>query len=346
MKFSALQLSEILQGTIEGDAEVCVDRLAKIEEGTPGSVSFLANPKYTHYIYSTKASVVIVANDFRPCEKVSATLVRVENPYTAFTTLLEFYDKYLRSLKTGTEQPSFQAEDAVLGENLYLGAFSYVGSKAEIGDDVKIYPQAYIGENVKIGRGTVVYAGVKIYPGTVIGENCTLHAGAVIGSDGFGFAPQMDGTYKKIPQTGIVVIEDNVEIGANTTIDRATMGSTVIRKGTKLDNLIQVAHNVEIGENTVVAAQAGIAGSTKIGEGCSIGGQVGLSGHIRIGKHSRIAAQAGVISDVKEGSTLIGAPAFDHKDYMKSYVVFRKLPNLARRIEEINAKLGGNNKQL
>ena len=315
MKFSALQLSEILQGTIEGDAEVCVDRLAKIEEGTPGSVSFLANPKYTHYIYSTKASVVIVANDFRPCEKVSATLVRVENPYTAFTTLLEFYDKCLRSLKTGTEQPSFQAEDAVLGENLYLGAFSYVGSKAEIGD-VKIYPQAYIGENVKIGRGTVVYAGVKIYPGTVIGENCTLHAGAVVGSDGFGFAPQMDGTYKKIPQTGIVVIEDNVEIGANTTIDRATMGSTVIRKGTKLDNLIQVAHNDEIGANTVMAAQVGIAGSTKIGEWCMFGGQVGIAGHIHIGNKVNLGAQSGVPSNIKDGSQLIGTPPMDPKQYL------------------------------
>lgn len=342
MKFAASQIGEILQGTIEGDATVLVDRLAKIEEATEGAITFLANPKYTHYIYTTGASVVIVSDTFVPSEPVRPTLIRVGNPYTAFTVLLEFYEKYLRSLKNGIEQPSFQSPEAKLGDQVYLGAFSYVGAGAVIGDEAKIYPQVYIGENVVIGRGTVIYPGARIYRDTRIGDNCIVHAGAVLGADGFGFAPQADGSYKKIPQTGNVILEDDVEIGANTTIDRSTMGSTVIRKGTKLDNLIQVAHNVEIGSNTAIAAQAGIAGSSKIGQGCVIGGQVGIAGHLHIGDRTTIAAQSGVIADIAGGSTVMGAPSFDHKDYIKSYVIFRKLPKLAQRIERINKKLEEN----
>lgn len=342
MKFAASQIGEILQGTIEGDATVLVDRLAKIEEATEGAITFLANPKYTHYIYTTGASVVIVSDTFVPSEPVRPTLIRVGNPYTAFTVLLEFYEKYLRSLKNGIEQPSFQSPEAKLGDQVYLGAFSYVGAGAVIGDQAKIYPQVYIGENVMVGRGTVIYPGARIYRDTRIGDNCIVHAGAVLGADGFGFAPQADGSYKKIPQTGNVILEDDVEIGANTTIDRSTMGSTVIRKGTKLDNLIQVAHNVEIGSNTAIAAQAGIAGSSKIGQGCVIGGQVGIAGHLHIGDRTTIAAQSGVIADIAGGSTVMGAPSFDHKDYIKSYVIFRKLPKLAQRIERINKKLEEN----
>lgn len=342
MKFAASQIGEILQGTIEGDATVCVDRLAKIEEATEGSITFLANPKYTHYIYTTGASVVIVSKDFVPSAPVSATMIRVKDPYTSFTTLLEFYENYLKSLKNGIEQPSFQAHDLKMGQNVYLGAFSYIGEGVVLGDDVKIYPQVYIGDHVKIGRGTVIYAGARIYRGTQIGADCIVHAGAVLGADGFGFAPQADGSYKKIPQTGNVVLEDCVEIGANTTVDRSTMGSTVIRKGTKLDNLIQIAHNVEVGQNTAIAAQTGVAGSSKIGAGCIIGGQVGIAGHLHIGDRTTIAAQSGVIADIAAGATVMGSPSFDHKEYVKSYVVFRKLPKLARRIEQINKKLEEN----
>lgn len=342
MKFTASQIGEILQGTIEGDDAVCVDRLAKIEEATEGSITFLANPKYTHFIYSTGASVVIVSKDFVPSAPVPATMIRVEDPYTSFTTLLEFYENYLKSLKSGIEQPSFQAADLKMGQNIYLGAFSYIGEGVVLGDDVKIYPQVYIGDHVTIGRGTVIYAGVRIYRDTHIGADCIVHAGAVLGADGFGFAPQADGSYKKIPQTGNVVLEDCVEIGANTTVDRSTMGSTVIRKGTKLDNLIQIAHNVEVGQNTAIAAQTGVAGSSKIGAGCVIGGQVGIAGHLHIGDRTTIAAQSGVIADIAAGATVMGSPSFDHKDYVKSYVVFRKLPKLARRIEQINKKLEEN----
>ena len=319
-----------------------MDRLAKIEEATEGSITFLANPKYTHFIYSTGASVVIVSKDFVPSAPVPATMIRVENPYTSFTTLLEFYENYLKSLKSGIEQPSFQAADLKMGQNIYLGAFSYIGEGVVLGDDVKIYPQVYIGDHVTIGRGTVIYAGVRIYRDTHIGADCIVHAGAVLGADGFGFAPQADGSYKKIPQTGNVVLEDCVEIGANTTVDRSTMGSTVIRKGTKLDNLIQIAHNVEVGQNTAIAAQTGVAGSSKIGAGCVIGGQVGIAGHLHIGDRTTIAAQSGVIADIAAGATVMGSPSFDHKDYVKSYVVFRKLPKLARRIEQINKKLEEN----
>lgn len=344
MKFAASQIGEILQGTIEGDATVCVDRLAKIEEATEGSITFLANPKYTHYIYTTGASVVIVSKDFVPSAPVPATMIRVEDPYTSFTTLLEFYENYLKSLKNGIEQPSFQAPDLKMGQNIYLGAFSYIGEGVVLGDDVKIYPQVYIGDHVKIGRGTVIYAGARIYRDTHIGADCIVHAGAVLGADGFGFAPQADGSYKKIPQTGNVVLEDDVEIGANTTVDRSTIGSTVIRKGSKLDNLIQIAHNVEIGQNTGIAAQTGVAGSSKIGAGCIIGGQVGIAGHLHIGDRTTIAAQSGVIADIAPGATVMGAPSFDHKEYVKSYVVFRKLPKLAHQIEQINKKLEKENK--
>ncbi len=344
MKFTARQISEILHGSIEGDAEVCVNRLSKIEEGGEGSISFLANPKYTHHIYDTTASVVIVNADFEPTAPIATTLIRVENAYTAFTQLLEFYDNYMKSLKCGIEQPSFQSPKATLGEGLYLGAFSYIGDGAVIGDNVKIYPQVYIGDGVSIGSGTVIYAGAKIYSGCKIGRDCVIHAGVVIGADGFGFAPQMDGTYKKIPQTGGVIIEDYVEVGANTAIDRATMGNTVIGRGTKLDNLIQIAHNVAVGENTVIASQTGVAGSTKIGSSCMIGGQVGFAGHITVGDRVQIAAQSGIISDVKDDAGIMGAPAFDHKEYVKSYVYFRRLPQLSKKIDEINKKLKEINK--
>ena len=344
MKFTARQISEILHGSIEGDAEVCVNRLSKIEEGGEGSISFLANPKYTHHIYDTTASVVIVNADFEPTAPIATTLIRVENAYTAFTQLLEFYDNYMKSLKCGIEQPSFQSPKATLGEGLYLGAFSYIGDGAVIGDNVKIYPQVYIGDGVSIGSGTVIYAGAKIYSGCKIGRDCVIHAGVVIGADGFGFAPQMDGTYKKIPQTGGVIIEDCVEVGAITAIDRATMGNTVIGRGTKLDNLIQIAHNVAVGENTVIASQTGVAGSTKIGSSCMIGGQVGFAGHITVGDRVQIAAQSGIISDVKDDAGIMGAPAFDHKEYVKSYVYFRRLPQLSKKIDEINKKLKEINK--
>lgn len=339
MKFAASQICEILQGTIEGDAAVTVDRLAKIEEADEGSITFLANPKYTPYIYTTHASVVIVSRDFTPSEAIRSTLIRVENPYTAFTVLLEFYENYLKSLKTGIEQPSFQSEHAKIGQEVYLGAFSYIGNGAVIADRVKIYPQVYIGENVEIGPGSIVYPGAKIYRDTKVGANCIIQAGAVIGADGFGFAPQADGSYKKIPQTGNVVLEDDVEIGANTTVDRSTMGSTVIRRGCKLDNLIQIAHNVEIGQNTVMAGQVGIAGSTKVGQNCVFAGQVGLAGHLHIGDKVQIGAQSGIMADVTEGSVIMGTPALNHKDFMKSYVIFKKLPTLARQIDRINKQL-------
>ena len=344
MEFSAKQIATFIQGEIVGDENATVHTFAKIEEGIPGAISFLSNPKYTSYIYETQASIVLVNKDFVPEQEIKATLIKVDNAYESLAKLLNLYEQS-KPKRVGIDPLAFVAETAKIGKDVYIAPFACIGEYAEVGDNTMIHPHATIGSGAKIGNDCILYANTTIYHDCRIGNHCILHSGCVIGADGFGFAPTPEG-YEKIPQIGIVILEDNVEIGANTCVDRATMGATIVHKGVKLDNLIQVAHNVEIGENTVVAAQAGIAGSTKIGEGCSIGGQVGLSGHIRIGKHSRIAAQAGVISDVKEGSTLIGAPAFDHKDYMKSYVVFRKLPNLARRIEEINAKLGGNNKQL
>jgi UDP-3-O-[3-hydroxymyristoyl] glucosamine N-acyltransferase len=333
MEFTARQIADLLQGTIEGDEKVKVSRLSKIEEGETGSLSFLGNPLYTPYIYTTNASIVIVNNDFVADKEVSATLVRVENAHQGFATLLEAYNTIQRN-KQGIEQPSYIDTTSVYGTDVYIGAFAYIGKNVKIGDRVKIYPQVYIGDNCIIGDDTTLFQGVKIYSDCIIGSNCTIHASVVIGADGFGFQPN-SGNYKKVPQIGNVIIEDTVEIGANTTIDRATLGSTIIRKGVKLDNLIQIAHNVEIGANTVIAAQTGIAGSTKIGMDCMIGGQVGIVGHITIGNQVKIAAQSGIGNNVPDGEILQGSPALNIKDYKRAYVIFRKLPELEKKIQEL-----------
>jgi UDP-3-O-[3-hydroxymyristoyl] glucosamine N-acyltransferase len=335
MEFTAKQIGELLQGIIEGDLNAKVNRLSKIEEGVSKSLSFLSNPKYTPYIYSTDASIVIVDKTFVAEQPVKATLIRVENAYQSFMQLLEIYNK-IQLDKKGIEQPSFISPTAVLGENCYVGAFAYIGSNVKIGNNVKIYPQVYLGDNVTIGDNTSLFAGVRIYSDCIIGSDCTFHTGAVIGADGFGFMPNSSNEYKKVAQIGNVIIEDHVEIGANTAVDRATLGSTIIRKGVKLDNLIQVAHNVEIGENTVIAAQTGIAGSTKIGRDCMIGGQVGIVGHITIADKVKIAAQSGIgTSIVTVGEIVQGSPAFNIGDYKRSYVVYRKLPALEKKIKEL-----------
>ena len=330
MKFTATQIAGILNGEVEGDADVEVSKLAKIEEGSEGSLTFLANPKYTHFIYTTEASVTIVDKDFVAENEISTTLIRVEDAYKAFSQLLEYYNQ-VKMNKSGIEQPVFISESSQMGDNLYLGAFSYIGEKVRIGNNVKIYPNVYIGDNVKIGNDVVVFAGAKIYSETVIGNNCVIHSGVIVGADGFGFTPNEQGEYSKVPQTGNVIIEDNVDVGAGTTIDRATLGSTVIRRGVKLDNQIQIAHNVEIGENTVIAAQTGIAGSTKIGKNCMIGGQVGIVGHLVIGNNVRIQAQSGIGRNVKDDEVLQGSPALKYGDYNKSYVHFKNLPKIIER---------------
>ncbi len=335
MEFTARQISDLLHGTVEGDPGIKVSRLSKIEEGREGDLTFLANPKYTPFIYTTKASVIIVNKDFVPEQAIASTLVKVDNAYEAFVKLLEIYNQIQRD-KKGIEQPSFISSSASLGENCYVGAFAYIGNNAKIGNNVKIYPQVYVGDNVLIGDNTTLFSGSKVYSDCVVGNHCTLHTGTVIGADGFGFTPNQENQYQKVAQIGNVILEDHVEIGANTTIDRATLGSTIIRKGVKLDNLIQIAHNVEIGENTVIAAQTGIAGSTKIGKDCMIGGQVGIVGHITIADKVKIAAQSGVGSSVtNEGEIIQGSPAFGIGDYKRTYVVFRKLPALEKRIKEL-----------
>ncbi|MDO9275643.1 MAG: UDP-3-O-(3-hydroxymyristoyl)glucosamine N-acyltransferase [Lutibacter sp.] len=338
MKFTAIQIAEILDGEIFGNKNVEVFSLSKIEEGEDGSLTFLSNPKYTPYIYLTKASIVIVNRDFVPEKELETTLIKVNDPYQAFSTLLEFYDK-VKSDKSGIESPSYINDTAIIGTNMYLGAFSYISSNVSIGDHAKIYPNVYIGDNVKIGDNAVIHSGSKIYSESIIGSNCTLHAGVIVGSDGFGFAPSAEGIFSKIPQIGNVIIEDNVDIGAATTIDRATLGSTIIRKGVKLDNQIQIAHNVEIGENTVIAAQTGVAGSTKIGENCMIGGQVGIVGHITIGNNVRIQAQSGVGRNVKDDEIIQGSPAMGYSDFNKSYVYFKKLPELVATINALEKEI-------
>ncbi len=338
MIFTARQIAGILNGTVDGNPDAQVSTVSKIEEGAPGSLSFLANPKYTDYIYSTKASAVIVGKDFKPQQQLSTTLIRVDDAYQSFAKLLEYYNK-LNKDKKGREEQSYVSPSAKIGNNTYIGAFVYVGENAVIGDNTKLYPGTYIGDDVKVGTNTTLFQGVKIYHGCVIGNDCTLHAGVVIGGDGFGFAPNAESNYSKVPQIGNVVIEDRVEIGANTTIDRATLGSTIIRKGVKLDNLIQIAHNVEIGENTVIAAQTGVAGSTKIGKNCMIGGQVGIIGHITIGDKVMIAAQSGIGGNLKDSEIVQGSPAFAVGEYKRSYVVFRKLPELNAKIAELEKKL-------
>jgi len=346
MKFTAEQIAGILSGEVVGNPMIEVFRLSKIEEGTEGSLTFLSNPKYLNYIYSTKASVTIVNDTFIAEHNITTTLIKVVDAYAAFSKLLEYYNE-VKHNKTGIEQPSFLSPSVNHGENLYLGSFSYIGENVRIGKNVKIYPNSFVGDNVVIGDNVILYAGSKIYSETIIGNNCTVHSGAVIGSDGFGFAPNSDGTYTKIPQIGNVIIEDNVDIGSCTTIDRATMGSTIIRKGVKLDNQIQIAHNVEIGENTVIAAQTGVAGSTKIGRNGMIGGQVGIVGHLNIGDNVRIQAQAGVGRNIKDNEIIQGSPAFGYNDFSKSYVHFRNLSKIVTEIKELKKQIlnqkNGNN---
>ena len=339
MELSLEQVAGLIEGKVEGEPKAKVNRLEKIEEATKGSIAFLANPKYTNYIYSTEASGVIVKNDFIPEKEVKTSLIRVEDPYGAFAKLLEAYQQMTAKVKTGIEQPSFQHETSAYGDDCYLGAFSYLGEGVEIGNNVKIYPHVYIGDNVKIGDDSILFAGVKIYADTQIGKGCRIHSGVVIGSDGFGFAPQQDGSYKSIPQTGNVIIEDHVDIGANTTIDCATMGSTVIKSGVKLDNLVQVAHNVELGKNTVIASQAGISGSAKIGENCQIGGQAGITGHLTMANKTIIGPQAGVPKSIKdEGKVWFGSPIVEHRDFLKMSIILRNLPQLMERVKQLEKK--------
>lgn len=334
MKFTAKQIAEILQGEVLGNPDIKVTKLSKIEEGEEGSLTFLANPKYEPFIYTTQASVVIVSDTFVPEKEVNTTLIKVEDAYKAFSKLLEFYNQ-VKNNKVGRENPHFIAESASIGGNEYIGAFSYIGENVTLGENVKIYPNSYIGNNVVVGDNSIIFAGVKIYSETQIGKNCKIHSGSVIGSDGFGFAPDENGEFKAVPQTGNVVIEDNVDIGANSTIDRATLGSTIIRRGVKLDNQIQIAHNVEIGKNTVIASQTGVAGSTKVGENCMIGGQVGIVGHLNLGNNLQVQAQSGISKNLKDGEAVQGTPAFTYLDFNKSYVHFRNLPKLAQTVNEL-----------
>ncbi|MBR3287512.1 MAG: UDP-3-O-(3-hydroxymyristoyl)glucosamine N-acyltransferase [Bacteroidales bacterium] len=335
MEFSAAMIAAYLHGTVEGDANVTVNHFTKIEEGRPGALCFLSNPKYEPYLYTTDASIAIVNADLQTKEPVKCTLIRVPDAYQAFAMLLQLYQENLPR-KKGTEQPCHIAESAVIGQDVYIGAFAYIGENARIGDRAQIYPNTYIGDGARIGDDTTVYAGAKIYADCQVGNRCILHAGTVIGADGFGFAPREDHTYSKIPQIGRVIIEDDVEIGANTCIDRATMGATVVRRGTKLDNLIQVAHNVEVGSDTVMAAQSGIAGSAKVGAHCVVGGQVGIAGHLHVGDGVQIAAQSGILKSVPEGRSMFGSPAFDYKDFMRSYVVFRRLAELKKQVDNLS----------
>ena len=309
MKFTAAQIAVILEGEVEGNPEIEVSKLSKIEEGEPESLSFLANPKYTQFIYTTKASIVIVNKIFKAEKEINSTLIRVEDAYKSFSKLLEYYNQ-VKMNKTGIESPVFISKSAIYGENIYIGAFAYLGENIKIGNNTKIYPNVYIGDNVTIGDNVILFSGAKIYSDTIIGDNCVIHSSAILGADGFGFAPNEQGEFIKVPQTGNVIIEDNVDVGAATSIDRATLGSTIIRKGVKLDNHIQIAHNVEIGKNTVIAAQTGIAGSTKIGENCMIGGQVGIVGHITIGNNVKIQAQSGIGRNVKDNEILTRLTSF------------------------------------
>jgi UDP-3-O-[3-hydroxymyristoyl] glucosamine N-acyltransferase len=340
MEFTLRQIAELLKGELVGDGDVRVHTLSKIEEAKAGSVSFLSNPKYESHLYGTSASAVIVARNFVPQKQPVAALIRVDDPYGSFALLLEEYRKRIAAQKVGIEHPSYMGDSSTAGEDFYLGAFSYIGHRVRIGRGVKIYPQVFVGDDVTIGDGCVLYPGVKVYYGSRIGNSCTLQAGAVIGSDGFGFAPQADGSYRAIPQLGNVVLEDDVDIGANTVVDRATLGSTIIRKGVKLDNLIQIAHNVEIGANTVMAAQSGISGSSKLGRNCVVAGQVGIVGHLEVADRVTLAAQAGVTKSVTEtGAVKLGSPAIEHKSYLRAYAVFRNLPELAERLAVLEEKI-------
>lgn len=344
MIFTAGQIAGILEGEVEGNPEIAVHKLAKIEEGEKGSLTFLANPKYTPHIYTTKASITIVNKDFTPDQNLETTLIKVDDAYESFSKLLEYYDQ-AKNTKTGIENPVFIAESAIYGEGIYVGAFSYIGDNVNIGDNVKIYPNTYIGDNVTLDDNVIIHSGAKVYSETVVGKNCVIQSGAIVGADGFGFAPNKNGIFNKIPQTGNVILEDDVDVGAGTTIDRATMGSTILRKGVKLDNQIQIAHNVEIGEHTVIAAQTGVAGSTKIGKRCMIGGQVGIVGHITIGDNVRIQAQSGIGRNVKDDEILQGSPALNYGDYNKSYVHFKNLPKIVNNINELEKKITSDDKK-
>ena len=337
MTFTAKQIADFLKGEVVGNPDATVCNFSKIEDGKPKTLTFLANPKYTSYIYETKADIVLVNSDFVLEKEIKATLVKVPNAYAALASLMEMVNNALPK-KNGSEPMSFVAETASVGVDTYIGAFAYIGEKVAVGNGSKIYPHVYIGDNVMIGQNTIVYPGVRIYPNCIIGDNCILHAGCVIGADGFGFSKEGD-VYQKIPQMGNVIIENNVEIGANTTIDRAVMGSTVIHNGVKLDNLIQIAHNCEIGANTAMAAQVGIAGSTKIGENCVFGGQVGIGGHIAIGKNSQIGAQSGIISNTEEESKMMGSPAIPVRNFFKSSVIIPKLPDMYRQLGALEKEI-------
>lgn len=339
MEFTAATIAGFLNGEIEGNPDIKVNTVAKIEEGQNGALSFLANPKYENYLYTTKSSVVLVNKSFVPSAKVDATLIKVENAYEAFASLLRLVDQS-RPRKKGIHTTAIIEATAKIGSDVYIGPYAYIGENSVIGDGCSVYPHVFIGDNTKLGKNCTINPGVKIYHDCLVGEGCIIHAGTVIGSDGFGFAPQSESEYMKIPQLGNVIIEDHVEIGANVTIDRATMGSTIIRKGVKLDNLIQIGHNVEVGENTVMAAQTGIAGSTKVGKNCMFGGQVGIAGHIKIANGTKIGAQAGILGEVKEENTIIlGSPAIDYKQFFKSSVIFKKLPELKIKIDVLEKEV-------
>jgi UDP-3-O-[3-hydroxymyristoyl] glucosamine N-acyltransferase len=339
MEFTAAVIAGFLKGEIIGDPATKVNAIAKIEEGHAGALSFLANPKYEHYLYTTASSIVLVNNDFVPSGIVRATMIKVKNSYEAFASLLTLVEQS-KPKKKGIHPTAIIEGTAVIGADVYIGPYSYIGENCKIGDGTRIYPHVYIGDSTTIGKNCLIYAGAKIYHECIIGNGCTMHAGSVIGGDGFGFAPQSDSEFMKIPQIGNVVIEDNVEIGANSAIDRATMGSTIIRKGVKIDNLIQIGHNVEIGENTVMAGQSGVAGSSKIGKNCMFAGQVGIAGHMKVADGTKAGAQAGIGGDIKEeNTTVLGSPAMEHKQYLKSSVIFRKLPELKARIDSLEKQI-------
>ncbi|HRE37742.1 MAG TPA: UDP-3-O-(3-hydroxymyristoyl)glucosamine N-acyltransferase [Chitinophagaceae bacterium] len=337
MTFPAAQIAFLINGKVEGDAQVAVNSFGKIEEATEGQLAFLANPKYEEYLYSTKASVIIVNETQELRQPIKATLIRVPDAYSAFATLLSKYQEIAQQQLTGVQEPCYISKSAKYGENVFIGAFAYLGENVKVGNNTKIYPNVYLGNNVVIGDNTIIHPGVRIYHDCRVGNHVTIHAGTVIGSDGFGFAPQADGSFKKVPQIGNVVIEDNVEIGANATIDRATIGSTLIKSGAKLDNLIQIAHNVEVGHSTVIAAQAGVSGSTKIGNGVMIGGQAGIVGHIQLGDGSKVNAQSGVSKSLEPGKAVTGSPAYDYTSSLRSQAIFRNLPEMEKRLKELEA---------
>jgi UDP-3-O-[3-hydroxymyristoyl] glucosamine N-acyltransferase len=338
MKFTAKIIADFTKGEIIGNPDEVVTDISRIEEGKKGTLAFLANPKYIKHLYTTEASIILVNRDLQITGDLQSTIIRVDNAYDAFTSLLELYTKMIPE-KKGIEQPSFIDPTAKIGEGAYIGAFSYIGANAELGNNVKIYPHSYIGDFARVDSNTILYSGVTVYHGCFIGQDCIIHSGVVIGGDGFGFVQQPDQQYRKIPQVGNVVIEDKVEIGANVTIDRATMGSTIIRKGAKFDNLIQIGHNVEVGENTVIVSQAGIAGSTKVGSNCMIGGQVGLAGHLKIGNGVKIGAQSGVTNDLKDGDAVLGSPALDVSKQVKAMIVYKSLPEMSKKIAELEREL-------